>query len=492
MGILLLKISSYTFQPELMASGHFMSTSNTATDDILSSEELVKESFAAAKTHESLSAFIYLNSDAALEKARMADIAFQKGEFLGPLHGVPIVVKDNIHVAGMTNTAGTPALRNYIPDTSNPVVETLVNAGAIVVAKTNMHELAFGITSNNAAFGTVRNAHNPEMISGGSSGGTAVAIAAGVVEMGLGTDTGGSCRIPATLNGVVGFRPTIGRYDSNSVTPLSSTRDTVGPFANTIHNAALLDSVITGVDIGIAPAKLKGLRLGTPKHYFYENLSADVSDNIKQVLSVLTAAGVELIDVDLPNLEATNEAISFPVALHEFITELPIYLKKYNTNVSWDELVAGVASLDVKNAINMQLSDEAIPEAAYIQAIEHFRPLLQDIYAKAFSTYNVDAFIVPATPCVAQPIATSDETVLLNGEQLPTFNTYIRNVDPSSNAGLPSLAFPSGFSESGLPIGILLDGPKNSDRRLFEIGKAIETLLSANKLTTQQKAQSLI
>lgn len=458
-----------------------MSIKNSTANSTVSSEQLIMQTLAEAERLKSLSAFIYLNADEALTQARKADQEFAHGQIRGPLHGMPIIVKDNIHVTGMPNSAGTFALKNYIPQSSNAAVDSLLAAGAILVGKANMHELAFGITSNNATFGAVCNAHNPDMIGGGSSGGTAVAIAAGIVEMGLGTDTGGSCRIPATLNGVVGFRPTLGRYDSTNVTPVASTRDTVGPLANTIDNAALLDSVITGDAIGVEAAQLSDLRLGVPRHYFYENLSPEVRDNIEQLLNTLTKSGVELVDVELTGLEQANENVSFPVALHEFITELPVYLQEHNTDVTWDELVAGIASPDVQGAVAMQLSDDAIPQDVYYQAIEQFRPQLQAIYATAFAHYKVDAFIVPATPCVAQAIASSDETVELNGEQVPTFNTYIRNADPTSNAGLPSLALPSGVSSAGLPMGILLDGPENSDRRLFEIGKAIEALLSIHE-----------
>lgn len=448
------------------------------TENHASAETLIVKSLAAAARLNKLGIFIYLDEESAMSKARSADAQLAQGGARGLLHGVPIVVKDNIHVAGMPNSAGTLALKSFVPKKSNKVVLALEAAGAIVIGKTNMHELAFGITSNNAAFGPVRNAHDPSLISGGSSGGTAVAVATNIVTMGLGTDTGGSTRIPATLNGVVGFRPTLGRYDTNDVTPIASTRDTVGPIANSVTSVALIDSVVTEAAVALVPAELTQLRLGVPKEYFYADLSDEVRRNITSVLSRLSDAGVALIDVELPNLQTLNDHISNAVALHEFITELPEYLKNFNTGVDMRDLVANIKSPDVMGAVNMQQSADAIPIEVYKQAINVHRPQLKALYNTAFESYKVDAFIVPGTPCVAQAIETSDETVELNGERVATFPTYIKNTDPSSNAGLPSLALPSGACALGRPIGILLDGPEHGDRRLLEIGLAIESLLS--------------
>jgi len=455
-----------------------MPHTHDSIEKVDSAETAVTKSLEAANKLEELGAFIHLDADGAVLKARSADDKSAVGEAGGPLHGVPIVVKDNIHVADMPNSAGTLALENFIPKKSNKVVLALEAAGAIVVGKTNMHELAFGITSNNAAFGPVRNAHDPSLIAGGSSGGTAVAIAANIVTMGLGTDTGGSTRIPATLNGIVGFRPTLGRYDTNDVTPIASTRDTVGPLANSVASLALMDSVITNTPIAIEAAELKGLRLGVPREYFYADLSAEVRSNVDSVLTQLAEVGVVLVNVELPNLEALNNNVSNPVALHEFITQLPQYLKKHNTGVDINEIAANIKSPDVAGAVAFQQSPDAIPLDVYEQAINVYRPKLKGLYSDAFASYHVDAFIVPATPCAAQAIATSDETVELNGKQVPTFPTYIRNTDPTSNAGLPSLAMPSGKTSDGRPIGILLDGPEHSDRRLLEIALSIESLLS--------------
>ena len=444
----------------------------------ISSLEMVQASLDQAEKRKSLGAFIHIEREFALQAAKKADALRDQGKELSPLHGIPFIVKDNIHVAGMPNTAGTPALKGFVPEKNNQVVQALIDAGAVVIGKANMHELAFGITSNNIGFGAVHNAVDPSLIAGGSSGGTAVAVAAGIVPIGLGTDTGGSLRIPPALNGVAGLRPTMGRYNSEDVTPISQTRDTIGPIAESVQYLAIMDAVITGDSAVTQAADLGDVRLGVPRSYFYENLDSEVSRVIEGVLTELTNAGVELIEVDLPGLQQANDNVSFPVCLYEVMKQLPAYLEDYQTGISWQELLEGIASPDVIGVLNSQLGDEAIPEEVYQQAMKQFRPELQGIYKSAFTKYQVDALIVPTTPLPAAPLATSDEVVELNGEQVPTFLTYIRNTDPTSNAGLPSLAMPAGVTGSGLPVSLQLDGLADSDHSLLQIGIAIEQLLA--------------
>jgi indoleacetamide hydrolase len=351
-------------------------------------------------------------------------------------------------------------------------------AGAEVAGKANMHELAYGITSNNAAFGAVRNAFDPKCFAGGSSGGTAVAIAAGVVRAGLGTDTGGSSRIPAALNGVVGFRPSPGRYPMGGVALISPTRDVIGPMGRNVHDVAMLDAVLAGKSVAdTAAINLKGLRIGLPEQHFQANLHVDVRLALQRVVTLLSNAGVEFVHANVPRVEVLNTAVSFPVVLHETRSALQTYLQASGLSLSVEDLHASIASPDVKILVGMALSGH-VSASDYESALRGDRPRLQQAYREYFAQHRVAAILFPTTPLPACPIAGSDQTVLLNGAHVPTFATFIRNTDPASNAGIPALSLPAGLSSTRMPIGMELDGPAGTDRRLLAIGAAIEAILN--------------
>ena len=424
----------------------------------------------------SLNAFISLDPDAVRAAARSADQQRQRGERLGPLHGVPIALKDNFDTADFTTTAGTPALAAHRPTRNAVVVQRLLDAGALILGKANMQELAFGPTSNNAAFGPVRNPYDRSRIPGGSSGGTAALVAARLAPAGLGTDTGGSVRVPASLSGVVGFRPTTLRWPQDGIVPISHTRDTAAPIARCVADCALLDGIVTGGPTSLTPINLEGLRLGVPRGHFWDDLDAEVEAILADALARLAAAGVVLVEGDMADVAALDAAAGFPVALYEFVTDLDRYLAGHATGLDFAGVAAQVKSPAVKKVVDALLGPDAVPEAVYREALIKHRPTLQDAYRRYFVERGVAAMVFPTTPLPAAKVG-EDDTVLLNGKAVPTLATYIRNLGPGSAAGIPGLSLPAGMTSAGLPIGIAIDGPQGADQQLLTICLAIESAL---------------
>ena len=454
----------------------------------VSAVEVVQAALQRAERLKELNLLISLNREPALAAARRVDAAINGGEQLGILAGLPIVVKDNINTKDMPTSAGTPALENARPIANARSLQKLLEAGAIILGKANMHELAFGITSTNLSSfaGPVRNPYDPTRIPGGSSGGTAAAIASGLVTCGLGSDTGGSTRIPAALCGIVGLRPSVGNgdterryHDENAVVPISHTRDTVGPMGRTVADVALLDSVITGGPM--APIdSLRGKRLGVPS-ILWSGLDRELEELAIAARSKLESAGVLFVDADIPDLFEQNKKVSFPLALHEPRSDIPAYLEASGIkDVTLKEIAEKIASPDVKGAFDAIMADAF--GAAYEDALNIHRPALQKLYADYFSDNVVDGIIFPTTIAPATPIEMakgSGEMSINGGPPVPTFDTMIRNTDPGSNAGIPGLSLFAGMTTSGLPIGLEIDGPIGSDTKMLGFGRAIEEVLGS-------------
>ncbi len=433
-----------------------------------------------------LNAFITVDTERALARAEELDRLRAQGKVLGPLHGLPLVAKDNIHVAGLPNTAGTPGLREFMPGTDNAVVAALLDAGALIIGKTNMHELAFGITSDNAVYGAVANPFDTTTFAGGSSGGTASAVAAGLAPAGLGTDTGGSIRIPAALTGTVGFRPSNGRYPLSGVTPISHTRDTIGLIAWSVADLILLDKVIEPQGSAI-PSLIAGeIRLGVPRTYYYANLDQQSARIIDNSLILLANAGVTLIEVDPEGIGPLVAQSGFPIALYEAVHDLSDYLEAFGTGVTLSDLAAATASPDVHGIFAGITGEGQVSEEAYTAAMR-VREELRQVFREYFSAHDLDAMVFPTTPLPARPIENSRRTVDLNGAQVPTFPTYIHNTDPGSIAALPGISLPVGLTAGGLPVGIAIDGPENSDRQLLAVAAILEQIfaISARPAATE-------
>jgi Asp-tRNA(Asn)/Glu-tRNA(Gln) amidotransferase A subunit family amidase len=450
----------------------------------LKSEALVSAALARAKERADLNAFVTLDESGALAAARQIDavVARSRGQGCKPLTGVPIVVKDNIHVAGLPSTGGTPALKDFKPKADAPVVKKLREAGAIVIGKTQMHELAFGVSGFNPAFKTgsevgVRNAYDTSKSAGGSSSGTGAALGARVVMAGLGTDTGGSVRIPCAFNGCAALRPTVGRYSQQGILPISHTRDTAGPMALAMADVELLDRVIAGGAKAL-PADLKRVRLGLVKPLL-ANMDADTQAAFDAALAKLKGAGVTVVDVEMPQLMELNGAVGFPLALYEAHDDVVKYLRGTGTGLTIDKMAEAIASPDVKGTYQGLVIPRKLPgpnntvsdaKPAYEAAMKTSRPALQKLYANTFKQHKLDAIVFPTVPKVAMTANAEASTV-------PVFLGVIQNTDPGSNAGVPGLQVPIALGASSkLPVGLELDGPAGSDRRLVAIGLALEPL----------------
>lgn len=448
----------------------------------VSCEELVHHYFDTIEKQQSLNAFISTDKASAIQQAQYWDKYLLSGKPCPALMGILIAVKDNIHVAGFPNSAGTPALAQFRPQTSAPVIQKLIEQGAIIVGKANMHELAFGVTGYNTAMhieGVVgtRNAVNPLHIAGGSSSGSAVAVAAGMVPIAMGTDTGASIRLPSALNGCVGFRPTVGRYSQEGITPISHTRDTAGPIAHSVSDVILIDELITQ-EQRKEPLQPHQIRLGI-NSYFWNNLDEDVHEQAHIALELLKSAGVEIISVDMPNLEQLNQAVSFPVVIYEGKYDLIQYLKDHRIDLTLESLVDQISSPDVQAIFKLNILPELTLDPngqlvpvlpLYEKAISEARPQLLELYQNTFKAHNLHALLFPTSPIVA-PLA--NEEVY----SIETFQTLMRNTDPGSNIGIPGLSLPIGKgAKSKLPVGLEIDGLAHQDSEILAIGITLEKI----------------
>jgi mandelamide amidase len=300
-------------------------------------------------------------------------------------------------------------------------------------------------------------------------------VAARLAPGGVGTDTGGSVRVPSALCGIVGFRPSTGRWSQAGVVPISHTRDTPGPMARNVADCVLLDAVVTGGSADVAPARLQGLRIGVPRRFFWEDLDPELGKICEAVLARLQDAGVVLVEIDMSEEAALDSEAGFPIALYEAVGDLGSYLADHQSGLDFAGLAKRSASPDVNGLLNSLAGAGAVPEAAYRKAMEQ-RAQLQDAYRRHFSEHDIAAVIFPATPAPAAKIG-DDETFMLNGTPHPTFATFIRNSGPGSVAGVPGISVPAGLTPAGLPVGVEISGPASTDRALLAIAAAVEPLL---------------
>jgi aspartyl-tRNA(Asn)/glutamyl-tRNA(Gln) amidotransferase subunit A len=415
-----------------------------------------------------LGAFITVTAEQALQQAREADRELAAGTDRGPLHGIPIALKDLFATSGVRTTAGSRVYENYVPDFDATVVERLRAAGAVSLGKLNMHEMAYGITSDNPHFGTVRNPWNREHSPGGSSGGSAAAVASQMVYMAMGTDTGGSIRIPAAFCGTVGLKPTYGRVSRYGVLPLGYSLDHMGPLTRNVRDAALVLNAIAGRDpkdstssrrpvVDYVPeegCRVRGLRIGFPENFFFERLDPDVESAVRGAIARAESLGAVVLPVRLPDMEALN-VVARMVLLAEA------------------SAVAGPAMerRELFGADVLALLDQGrlVPATDYINA-QRLRRKMRREFDRLWS--EADCLMMPTTPNTAPKIG--ETTVRLGGQDENVRLATTRLVRGINALGYPALSLPCGLSGSRLPIGVQIIGPAFEEARILRLGAALE------------------
>ena len=445
----------------------------------LSAVEYAQALLARCEAGRSLNAFITLRPEQVLAAARECDRRQHAGGPLGPLHGLPIPIKDSVNTGDLPTTAGTPALRHFQPREDAPLVHALRKAGAIVLGKTNLHELSYGYTSNNHAYGAIHNPYDPSRIPGGSSGGTAAAIAYRMAPLGVAEDTEGSIRVPAALCGLAGFRPTTGRYPTHGCVPISPLFDQVGPHARSVSDLLLFDRAVTGSTEPARSVSLNGVRLGVIRSFWFSGLDSDTEQVTAKALDALHRAGVELVEGELPQLPHFIELITDQVQNHDVKPSLTRYLSEYHAGVTFEELLAQ-ASPDVQRMIGPATTPgtrDFVPDAQYEDIVKVYLPNLRAMYKDYFARTGVAAIVFPTTILPAPKIGEEDMEVEVRGRRMSLDEAMARNIAPGSTTGLPGLVLPAGLTPSGLPVALEFDGPAGSDIALLALGLALEPAL---------------
>lgn len=415
------------------------------------------------RTDPKLNAFITVTADLALQQARDAEAEIQRGNWRGPIHGIPIALKDLIDTARVRTTAASELFKDRTPQRDAEVVKRLRAAGAVLLGKTNLHEFAYGASSVVSYFGPAHNPWNLQRITGGSSSGSAAAVAAGLCYAAIGTDTAGSIRLPAAFCGIVGLKPTYGTVSTTGVIPLAWSYDHVGPMTRSVHDAALVLQEIAGYDAedpnsierpcadypAAISAETSSLRVGIPYEFFYEQLDAEVEQAITAALSVLKTISAGLTDVSVPvdpdYTVHTSEAYAFHAKFMEENSQLyqPETLRRLNRGKSH----------------------------ASAEYIGRFRELQKMRHSAASIFRNVDVIVTPTSPVLPPTIEELQQDLdNLRKKEI----VMLRNTRPFSVLGLPAISVPCGFSRAGLPIGMQIAGPPGGDAAVISLAHAYE------------------
>jgi aspartyl-tRNA(Asn)/glutamyl-tRNA(Gln) amidotransferase subunit A len=405
------------------------------------------------KLNPALNAYITVDADGALKAARAAERQIARGKYLGPLHGIPVSLKDLFHTKGMLTTGGSKILKDWIPDADATSVAKLKAAGAIIIGKTNLHEFAFGGTTQNPHFGGARNPYDTSRIPGGSSGGSAVAVAADMCVASTGSDTGGSIRTPSSLCGIVGLKPTYGRVSLHGVIPLAWSLDHIGPMTKSVPDAAAMLTVMAGHDVNDpssarekAPSfaralknDVKRLRIGVEPSFCFSGVDDDVAENLRKALKLFEKLGARIVEVTVPSIEMTSVVESVIITAEA---------------ASYHEKNLRERPGDYGEDVRMLLQAGAgFPAMHYLKA-QRLRRIIQAEFAAAFK--KIDILAMPGSAIPAPPIGA--RTVPVAGTETDAQMALLRFTCPQNLTGLPAISIPSGMSGDGLPTGLQLVG----------------------------------
>ncbi|MGE7544834.1 amidase [Sporosarcina sp. FSL K6-3508] len=422
----------------------------------------------AEDTQESINAYMTIYRDEAEQSAREAEKEIKEGKYRGMYHGIPMALKDNLYFKNKVTTMSSKIHKDFVPDDDATVVSKLRDAGVIFTGKLSMHEYAWGITNNNPHYGAVRNPWDTDKIPGGSSGGSGAAVAVGSSVASLGTDTAGSIRIPSSICGIVGLKPTHGRVSKYGCYPLAWTLDHIGPMTKTIKDAAGMMDIISGYDqkdptsvntpvdqyLQKIQGNVKDLVIGVNEEYFFKQVDNEVDQIVRKNIQALVDQGAKVEIVNIPSLQYAEWA--------ELVTSL-----SEASAIHHEDMLK--RPQDFGDDIRMLFELGELPSAVdYLQAQQVRRQLKQE-FQQAFQ--KVDVMIAPTLPVVASTIG--DDTVDLNGQQVDLIDNIIRFTGPSNLTGLPALSIPGGL-KGNLPVGVQIIGPAFAEARILDVGYAIE------------------
>lgn len=447
--------------------------------------DITAESYASAlleqaRTEQEIHSFVTIDEPAVLAAASAADKARGAGA-TAALLGVPLGVKDSYQTRGLPTTLGLGSLTDFVPSTDAEIVTAIKAAGAIVFGKNNLVELSYGVTGHNAHYGQVLNPYNHDHISGGSSSGSAAAVAARIIPASFGGDTVGSIRIPAALNGVVGYKPTTGRWPRGGVAPISHTLDTTGLLARHVEDAVLIDQIVIG-GVDDHPEQRPDLRRSrlayAPRHYL-NLVDPEVERAFRETLARLREAGAEVVEVDLgEDFTALADRTAWNLFLRDTYRAVASFLRRNGYPLSVEDVYRSLKPQlhDVWSGVVAPGSPGYLSDEAHATTLATDRPELQRRFFQVFERDGVDALIFPTTPAPAPRIADQWEFPIAGQQVEHLF--LAKNTVPASGAGLPGISLPAGLTKIGLPIGVELNGPPNHDRELLALALQVERVLT--------------